>query len=88
MKGCHWMQVFCSKIFPCEMSSPLSVSARSGRKRAKEKKLPNPPPKKGVAKHAKAPGSEEKKAPNLSNSKRLYEYFYSLSHIACSTRQL
>jgi hypothetical protein len=40
MKGSHWMQVFCSKIFPCERSSPLSVSARPGRKRAKEKKLP------------------------------------------------
>jgi len=40
MKGSHWMQVFCSKIFPCERSSPLSVSARSARERAKEKKLP------------------------------------------------
>jgi len=40
MKGCHWMQVFCSKIFPCERSSPLSVSARSARERTKEKNLP------------------------------------------------
>jgi hypothetical protein len=48
------------------MSSPLSVSARSGRKRAKEKKLPKKTKKKRVAKHAKAPGSEEKKDPSPS----------------------